>query len=237
MRTYSVDDKKLPSVTTIIGDCTDKSGPLTWWAAGAVCDWIRHNCPEREEGYIVSRGELEQAKRNFRTVSETALDVGSAVHAAIEHWLKTGQEPQDPPAQVLSGFLAFLEWADAHKLETLQTEFTVSGNGWAGTLDWYGRLDGRLFVADWKTSKAIYDEYRYQVAAYAEGVAMMHGMTLPEHINCGILRVDKETGLPEWVDTTDTKAHDYAVFCRMVDLFMTKRPKVAATAKYFEPPF
>jgi len=226
-------------VTTIIGDCTDKSGPLTWWAAGAVCDWIRANCPEREEGYIVSRPDLDLAKRNFRTVSKTALDVGSAVHAAIEEWLKTGKEPANPGEQVMAGFVAFLEWADAHKLETLKTEFTVCGNGWAGTLDWYGKLDGDLFVADWKTSKDIYPEHRYQVAAYAEGVVETTNdlAPFPTNIRTGILRVDKETGLPEWVETSETKDHDYAVFCCMVDLYMAKHPKAAKDSGYFEPPF
>jgi len=33
MSHYKLNGKQLPSVTTIISDCTDKSGPLTQWAA------------------------------------------------------------------------------------------------------------------------------------------------------------------------------------------------------------
>lgn len=30
--TYRVDDKPVPSVTTVLKKVVDKSGPLTWWA-------------------------------------------------------------------------------------------------------------------------------------------------------------------------------------------------------------
>jgi hypothetical protein len=99
-RHYKIGDKKLASVTTIISDCTDKSGALCQWSANMVCAWIRENCKKRQFGteydnhYTVFESQLEEARFNFRDVSKEALDIGSAVHNAIEYYLNTGKEPE-----------------------------------------------------------------------------------------------------------------------------------------------
>jgi len=108
---YDKGEYKLPSVTTIISDCNDKSAALTNWAARMVCDWIRENCEDMDPkfgpnyGYQVTEVELESAAKNFREVSNKALEIGSQTHAAIEEWLQTGKEPQD-----LSQRLQTLSW-------------------------------------------------------------------------------------------------------------------------------
>lgn len=87
-------------MTEILSDCTDKSGALTQWSANMVVEWIKQNVPQRmvdkEEGlfFAVFEDELNNARFNFRDVSKKALDIGSAVHEAIEYWLKTGKEPK-----------------------------------------------------------------------------------------------------------------------------------------------
>ena len=40
--------------------------------------------------------------------------------------------------------------------------------GYAGTYDWYGRINGKLTLIDWKTSGAIHDTYWMQLAAEVE---------------------------------------------------------------------
>lgn len=93
---YKIGEKKLPSVTTIIGDCTDKSEALTQWAANMVVEWIRQNTYETGDvpEYLVGEEELNSARFHFRDVSKEALDIGSAVHKAIEYYFKTGKEPE-----------------------------------------------------------------------------------------------------------------------------------------------
>ena len=84
------------SVTTIISDCTDKSGPLTQWAANMTVGWLKENCAapwpdyptENGETYLVTDADFEDARFNFRNVSKDARDVGSEVHAAIEEYLR-----------------------------------------------------------------------------------------------------------------------------------------------------
>uniref|UniRef100_A0A6M3LEW0 Putative PD-(D/E)XK nuclease superfamily protein n=1 Tax=viral metagenome TaxID=1070528 RepID=A0A6M3LEW0_9ZZZZ len=226
-RYYKYNGKKLPSVTTITGQL-DKPG-LTYWAAGCACDFILNEIEENK--YTGQEGPpgprlidanllypiIETARKNFRKVSSQALDIGSAVHNAIEHYLKTGQEPQAPSNQVLSAFLAFLEWLDKWETwETLYTEHTLYADRFAGMTDWIVRLNGKLTLIDFKTSKQpsnnkSYPEWGYQTAAYRschEGVEAN-----------AILRLDKESGIPSYYDLSSTYEHDVKVFNVLTDLY------------------
>jgi len=220
----------LPSVTKIIGDCTDKSRALTQWSANQVVAWIKLNCVKSRGNfphYKVNDEQLNQARFNFREVSDEALAVGSAVHAAIEDYLMTGKEPDTDHTQVVSGFLAFLEWMDENKVEPIAIEETVYGNFWAGTLDLRCNLNGVPYVIDFKSSKAIYaNDYGPQIAAYRSTFNDVEG--------CGILRLDKETGLPEWKDFSDRYEKDLKVFNKMVELYMLRHKIIANKAGWKE---
>lgn len=204
----------VPSVTTITGQL-DKPA-LTYWAAGAACDYIIEKVGTDGDGITKEMlfSHIESARKSFRTVSRKALDAGSRIHEAIEVYLKTGKEPYTKDDQVVSGFLAFLEWKDAHKVEPIALEETVYGYDFAGTLDFYGMFDGKRYVIDWKSSKGVYDEMRYQVAGYKSTKRDCEG--------CGILRLDKETGLPEWVDTSNTYNEDLRIFNILTDLWWSR---------------
>jgi hypothetical protein len=88
-------------------------------------------------------------------------------------------------------------------------------------MDWLGMLNGKLTVIDYKVSKKIYPEHRYQVAAYRSCVGAEA---------CGILRLDKETGLPEYKDYSKSYEKDLAVFQAMVNLYFLRHPRVAKAA-------
>ncbi|GAG76693.1 unnamed protein product, partial [marine sediment metagenome] len=89
-------------------------------------------------------------------MSKRALDVGSAVHDAIRIWLVSGKEPVEPDDQVLAAFVAFLEFFEQHKMETIKTEERMFLSDWSGQFDWYGKFDDQLYILDWKSSKAHY---------------------------------------------------------------------------------
>lgn len=210
----------VPSCTTITGQL-DKSGALTYWAAGAACDYVLEKIGSvgLDDAVLVEHlfPIIEAARKNFRAVNKKAMDTGSRIHEAVETFFKTGKEPITKDDQVISAFLAFLECKDAHKIEPIQLEHTVYGYDWAGTLDFYGWFDGKKYVIDWKSSRSIYDEMRYQVAAYRSAAGECEG--------CGILRLDKETGYPEWVDTSETYEQDLLVFNVLTDLWWLRNPK------------
>jgi hypothetical protein len=241
--------QQLPSVTTIISDCTDKSGALTQWSANMVCAHIRENCETPNvEGYdvdqsvpdyFVMEADLEDARFNFREVSKTALNIGSAVHAAIEDYLMTGKDfpPKNVDSRITAGLAAFMEWFEKNDVKVIAVEETVRGNYWAGTLDLLCTLNGVLYVIDFKTSKAIYPaDMGPQIAAYRS--ACYHPALLAGNGDfvegSGILRLDKETGLPEWKDFSKRYESDLNVFNKMVELYFARHPQIRKKAGYNE---
>ncbi len=68
------------------------------------------------------------------------------------------------------------DWAKAVDLAPLAIERTVYCEqcGYAGTLDLYARVHGRVTVIDWKTGRAIYPEAFFQNVAYRHA-ARQHG--------------------------------------------------------------
>jgi len=217
---------KVPSPTGIIGQL-DKSGPLTYWAANCACDYILEEL-QNLEGDSVPKETLysiiEAAKTNFRSIQYEALDVGSKVHEAIKYFLTKGIEPHIDNGQILAGFIAFLEWRGKHHLEVVETEHTVyDKDGWyAGTLDLLARLDGKLYLIDFKTSKQPrnnrpYEEWIYQLSAYRSCVDGVEGM--------GILRLDKTTGFPDWYDLSQEYERGLKVFKLLTKVWWLRHPR------------
>ena len=240
-----------PRCTTIIDACTNKGGGLVQWASNETANWIKKNykidCGAYHE-YTVNDLQLTKARFHYKTVSEEALDVGSEVHGWIEKYLSSPDYPdvnydhyyKDKSPEVFNAISAFLDWAEENNLKPIEIEKTVYGYNWAGTMDFYGLFNGKLYVIDWKSSKprnkqtgkGIYPESRYQVAAYRSTVvdyeqdrytdgsyARSLSEIRPE--GCGVLRLDKETGMPDWNDTSKSYEQDLEVFNNMVTLYFS----------------
>jgi len=243
---YPRNEFVLPSVTEIIGSCNPKDwGPP--WGANMVVEWIKTNCAASqvefdETLWTVTQEDLNSARKHFRDVQEDALDIGSQVHKAVEVWLKHGKEPINPRDEVLAGFVAFLEFYDEHKMHPIELEFTVYGNYWAGTLDYFGWFNDKLYVIDFKTSKAHFiHEHGPQIAAYKSALppkcwpSFSKGDPL-DGIGTGILRLDKSSGYPDFKDYTKRYESDLKEFQLMVPLFLHRHKKIAKAAG-FQPPF
>lgn len=224
---YEYNGRKIPSVTTIIDACINKSGALTQWAANMVVEWIKQNCKyngtEPSKPYwIITEPELNEARFNFKTVSQDALDVGSEVHQAIEKHLR-GEGIGKLSKQASMAFDAFLEFRKEHNLIPFSLEETIYGDCWAGTLDFYGLYRGKIYVIDFKASKAIYaDSYGPQISAYRS--------KKPDAEGNAILRLDKETGMPQFRDFSKRYEKDLKVFKAMVRLYMLSHPQIAQKA-------
>jgi len=242
---YPKGDFLYPSVTKIIGDCTDKSRALTQWSANQVVAWIKLNCAKSRGNfphYKVNDEQLNQARFNFREVSDEALKVGSAVHAAIEQHLLMYMKSKpkkltdiEPPlekeldGQAWKAYFAFLDWAEGADLKPISVEQVVYGNCWAGTLDLDAYINGKRYISDFKSSKAIYaNDYGPQIAAYRS--------TYPpgEIEGSAIIRFDKESGEFEWKDFSDRYEKDLKVFNKMVELYMLRHKIIAKKAGWKE---
>ena len=88
-------------------------------------------------------------------------------------------------------------------------------------------FDGKKYVIDWKSSKAIYaSDYGPQIAAYRS--------TFDDVEGCGILRLDKLTGEPEWKDFSKRYESDLNIFNKMVELYFARHPIIAKKAGWKE---
>ena len=211
---YTKDGVEYPSVTTILG-ILDKPA-LKGWAAGCAVDYVREHLDVIKNSENVHDAEtiLSDAVYAFKAVSRGATDIGSEVHHAIERYIKHGEDVRgDISDEAQHGFLAFLEWEEKNDVDWLESELTLYHDDeyYAGTCDAIAEIAGNIYLIDFKTSKAVYDEYRYQLAAYQK--------CRPDVPNVAVLRLDKETGEPEFKDLSYRLDVSKRAFERCTDLY------------------
>jgi hypothetical protein len=193
---YRYQDKFVPGVTSIL-KLLDKPA-LVQWAANCAVEHITNGYIARlEAGEMPETTQFlalcQEAKTAHRRISKAGIDVGSLVHRFAEQVLvdRKAVIPSDPKAA--KGAAAFLDWYHSHKIEPIHVERMVFSKTWyyAGTVDFYGRIDDELCVLDFKTSSGLYLEMPLQLAAYAVAIIEETG----ERIDTGwIVRLDKKTG-------------------------------------------
>jgi hypothetical protein len=171
---YLEDGTRVPGVTTILDRYKNSRGLIIW--ANNV----------GREGLT-----LDEAR-------QSAVDVGSLVHAKIEAEINFTDPPEvdvDFEERVESAFSAWLNWWEATKVGVVATELPLisEAHRFGGTLDCVIRdKNGRLALADWKSSNAVYGEYLTQMAAYG----VLWNETQEEKLTGGyhLVRIAKEHG-------------------------------------------
>ncbi len=110
----------------------------------------------------------------WKQISDTALDLGSALHKWIEDYYN-GINPAMPTDDILRGRVeAFLELHSSklYKFRPVHQEFRLFSRKWniAGTTDAILHLDPNYYVGDWKTNKKFTTDQdnsgRYQKLLY-----------------------------------------------------------------------
>jgi len=215
-RFYSTPLGELPSVTTILGQV--KKIPGAYYSKLAV-NYLKENLLDKLIDCSMSLDDLRRldlpelmkyAKATAKRDYEAAGDIGTRVHAAIEQYFKleisratiVGVEDD-----ILKPMDAFLEWVNKNDVKCLLSEHTVySKIGYAGTLDFIGTINGKKYLVDFKSSKGFWPEMPMQLAAYHYAHEEMTGEKME---GVGILRLDKETGMPEWREAGMDKLSHY----------------------------
>ena len=122
----------LPSCSTIAKHIGSTSAdPLIYWGA---------------------RLALETGKVDaFKDAGKASRDIGTAVHAEIDHFIKNTTMPKDPSALFLKWFSHFRELG---VVDWLSSEYVLHHpeNGYGGTIDAIGIMDDEVTVFDWKTT-------------------------------------------------------------------------------------
>jgi len=108
-----------------------------------------------------------------RYVDATAV-VGTLAHEMVQEYLggpswDRGRYAPEEVDLAENALLKFFEW-EKHigKVETIAIEKQMvhEPRRYGGTVDWIGRIGGKTWLIDFKTSKDLYPEHVYQIAAY-----------------------------------------------------------------------
>ena len=184
--------KTIISVTGATG-IIDKSGPLMWWTAEMMGLYL---LKEKEKGNkIITERLVGMAKKEYRRAKEEAADIGTEIHAWVSEWIK-GKKPEMPDNEkVVNGITAFLKFQDEHKIKWLESERIVYSkkHNFAGILDAVGKANGKgdLAIIDFKSSKSIYSDMRFQVSGYQIAYEEETGKKIDKRM---IIRFGKEDG-------------------------------------------
>ena len=164
----------MPSVTNILS-VLSKPGLDAWKQEQAIMAAL--TLPKRDDESLDAF-----ARRVVTDMSEqvrSAADLGSAVHAAIEVYLQTGEPPENP--DILRLFQPMKLWIDEHieRIGLVETVAVHSDFGYAGRIDLVAKLKstGTWAVIDFKTQKmkpdkkgvfqaAFYETWPLQLMAY-----------------------------------------------------------------------
>lgn len=216
-RTYVWPEKKphelvVPSVTTIIGGGIPKPALAPWNAKMVATFAVDHR--ESWEG-LDREDAIDLLKRSpFRHTKKRAEE-GTIVHAALDAHAAGVVDPADIPTLLdkalqkqVEGALQFLRDFDVRPGWTEATIFSRE-HEYAGTTDVVGDVTfpPEMFISpqdatciiDYKTGKAIYDDYLVQLIAYARGEFIGTPGTgeeieLPEIDYCIVVRPKRRGG-------------------------------------------
>jgi hypothetical protein len=164
---YILKDKKLPSVTTIIGRFKNAIGLIIW------------------------SNQLGLKGLNYFDELKKAGDTGTSLHDLAELHIK-GEDyelPEDPT--VLHCFNQFLEWWNNLTCEVIWTEkkYISKKLNVGGCPDLLVKKDGKYILVDFKTSKAIYSDMIIQLSCYAELIRENDGIEIDRAV---IVRFPKD---------------------------------------------
>ena len=120
-----------------------------------------------------------------------------------------------------NSILSFFEWEKHHNVEPIwcETPMVSEKMRYGGTIDCLAYIDGDLELIDFKTGKAVYEEYFVQTAAYRE-LLKENGYDVKR---IRILRIgrDETEGFEERVMTDSSKY--FRIFRALLEIYYLKK--------------
>lgn len=236
----------VPGVTTVIEKINKPA--LVQWAANTTIQYVKEKLTSVQikvagvlYNYSLTNNVLElleMARFNYKTISKAATDTGHMAHERLQQILLNNINDEDAVYLTLEDEKAqkcvdaALDWMNKHDFKPLSTEVKIlsATYHYAGTYDFTGNmvacggeccggLVGHLHIlGDFKSSKAIYNEYRIQTAAYV--VADREERTEAEIDARLILRLGKEDGEFEaLLMSNDSLESDFNAFVGLLAVY------------------
>ncbi len=181
---HTFNGKPLYGVTTVLG-IVSKGDGLIQWSANEAVKYIRDNSSvdNNSELYQVADETLEEAKKAWVKTRNTAGSSGTDVHALVEMEIRRAIANNDgyidykPTDAIITEdetstkqVKNFLNWALSNNIKFLHTELNTWSLDWwvGGIVDFVYEKDGKTYIGDIKTAKAIYPINFIQTSAYGK---------------------------------------------------------------------
>lgn len=219
----------LTSVTAITS-IIDKSRVLINWAINLAKDHFQ-KFMEETGALSLTVQDLEpvvkEALNQHNVKRDEAADIGSQTHdiaqkigEAMRDGLDIPKLPEDLPEGVVHGVSAFIEWVMTYNVKFLECERMLYSrkHNYVGLTDAIISIDGKKYLIDYKTSKGIYSEMQYQLAAYTLAYEEETGDKLDGRM---LIHFDKLTGeftVKEISDEENLKNQDTFLACLAVKM-------------------
>lgn len=135
--------------------------------------------------------------QHYKDVLTNAASLGTAAHSAIERFFKENIESIDN-----TPFMGFLMWYNqllsmGIQIEILAVERRLTCQWFGGTLDCLARINGKIYLIDFKTSNHVTFNYFLQLAAYRYMLKIVDGTEIDGVI---VLQLNKqEPGFNEYL--------------------------------------
>jgi len=240
IRVYWHDKKPVPSVSTIM-KMFNNGIPFNWPAWRAM-EYVKSSMMDP---LFSLEDILTEAVDDAKRYMNSAATLGTAVHATIERYFKTGvRDPMPIEDPEFDDWFTYekmctnvFKWIDKHNVTPILVEKAMSNEVYAGTLDLYCELDSEAFetkrwcrarglefplphrrvetLLDWKVCKGYYEDMPVKLSAYY-ALLGEYGYK-PEKML--IVRFSKETGSVNIKDYTDELDDSFITFELACKLF------------------
>lgn len=212
---HKLDGKNLNGITTILSVINKPA--LIQWSANMAVDFLQNVIKEGVPYAELQLSEwFKEAKTAHRKKKEKAGDIGTAIHEAVEKFIKEGLKKNDDELvqKCLNNFISF---AKENKVKFLESEKNLySRKHWlGGIVDFICEIDGEVWVGDIKTASGIYPENFLQMAGYQ---IMIEEMGLYKDIKGHIVVNLKKDGNMEVKKNCEVDSHREA-FISAVNLY------------------
>jgi len=158
---------------------------------------------------------------------QTAGQIGTLIHDAIEEYIHKGSVPEMHNEQMIKSFNKFKEWFDAQEdIEIVATEFRVLSriHLFCGTVDalFKNKKTGKYIIYDWKTSSGIRSSYYVQIYLYKIAICEMFGYEIEEGV---IVNATKKGTLNLKSFPIDESCDETALACLKMHQFLNPKKK------------
>jgi len=155
------------------------------WALNLAGDFIKSWAVDKGSVTALELSAIvDEALKQHTIKKDQAADIGSLVHAFAQsfaesklHGTPTPEIPTDGDPKMIAGINAFLDWYIKHDVKFVDVEKVVYSkqHGYCGIFDAVAIVNGKKVIIDYKTSKRVYNDHRYQIAGYRGAYEEEHG--------------------------------------------------------------